>query len=72
MKAIDMRHIYGNKKYRGRWVAMKSHQDLEIVAYDHTLKGVLGKSAKKGIPHPAVLEIPDKILPIIGGYRIVE
>lgn len=72
MKAIDMTHIYGNKKYRGKWVALKSHDDLKVVAYDQTLKGVLDKSAKMGTLHPAVMQVPEEVLPIVGGYRIIK
>ncbi|MDO8599883.1 MAG: DUF5678 domain-containing protein, partial [bacterium] len=62
MKAIDMTHIYSDKRYKGKWVALKSHEEREVVAYDRTLKGVLIKSAKMGTPHPAVMQVPEEIL----------
>jgi hypothetical protein len=72
MKAIDMRHVYGNKKYRGKWVGLKSYEERRVVAYADSLKGLLKKSERKGYPHPWVMQVPKEILPIVGGYRLVK
>lgn len=69
MKAADMTHIYGNKKYRGKWVALKSAKEREVVAFGDTLEKILEESAKRGVPHPWVRQIPKEILPFIGNFR---
>lgn len=67
MKAIDMTKIYGNKSYRGNWVALKSFtSNPEVIAYAETLKETLKKSEDKGFEHPVIMQIPKKILPIVG------
>jgi len=66
MKAIDWTHIYGSKKYRGKWVAVRSIADTEVIASSKTLKDTLRKAEKKGVKHPMVAQIPKKILPIVG------
>lgn len=66
MKAIDMTHIYGNKKYRGKWVGLKSYEEREVVAYADTLKKVLEEAKRKGVSHPWVRQIPEEILPFVG------
>lgn len=69
MKAIDMTHIYGNRKYRGKWVGLKSYKEHEVVAYGSTLNEVLEKSGRKGIPHPWVRQIPKEVLPFVGALE---
>lgn len=67
MKAIDMTKIYANKNYKGNWVAMENFEsNPKVVAYAKTLKETLEKAEKKGYKHPAVTQIPRKILPIVG------
>lgn len=67
MPAIDMKKIYSNKNYKGNWVAMIDYESRpKVVAYAKTLHEVLGKAEEKGYKHPAVTQIPKKILPIVG------
>ncbi len=66
MQAIDMTHIYGNKTYKGKWVALTDSDKPKVIAFGKTLKEILKKSAQKGIEHPVVTQIPKEILPIVG------
>lgn len=67
MSAIDMTKIYGNKSYRGNWVALESFtNNPQVIAYAKTLKQTLKEADKKGFKHPVVMQIPKQILPIVG------
>lgn len=67
MPAIDMTKIYGSRIYKGKWVAMIDFETKpKVIAYAKTLKETLKKAEKKGYKHPAVTQIPRKILPIVG------
>lgn len=67
MSAIDMKKIYGNKNYRGNWVALKSFtSNPEVISYAKTLKETLRKAYAKGFEHPVIMQIPKEILPIVG------
>lgn len=67
MSTIDMKEVYSNKRYRGNWVALKSFtSNPEVIAYAKTLKETLNKAGKKGFEHPVIMQIPKKVLPIIG------
>lgn len=67
MAAIDMTKIYGNKNYKGNWVAIIDFgAKPKVVAYAKTLKETVQKAEKKGYEHPALTRIPKKILPIVG------
>ncbi len=67
MQAIDMTHIYGNKNYRGNWVALIDFEiKPRVVAYAKTLKETRRKAEKKGYKNPAFTQIPQEILPIVG------
>lgn len=67
MPAIDMTMLYGNKTYKGSWVALKSFtSNPEVIAYAKTLKETLKIAEKKGFEHPVIMQIPKKILPIVG------
>lgn len=72
MKAIDMTKIYGDKRYKGKWVALKSYKERKVIAYGDTLNKILEESAKKGTTHPWVMQIPKKIVPLVGGFTIVK
>ena len=63
MTTIDWTKIY--KKYKGKWVALKDDEQT-VVASGKTLKEVMEKSQRKGLPHPVVTQIPREILPIVG------
>jgi len=67
MPAIDMTHIYGNRTYKGKWVAMKNYNsNPKVVAYGNTLKETLQKAKKKGIKDPVVTQIPKKLTYFVG------
>lgn len=67
MPVIDMTKIYGNKNYKGNWVAIKDFETKpKVVAYAKTLHEALKKARQKGYEHPAVTQIPKEILPIVG------
>lgn len=67
MSAIDMTMIYSNRAYKGKWVALKSFtSNPEVIAHAKTLKETLNKAEKRGFKHPVVMQIPKKILPIVG------
>lgn len=72
MKAIDMTHIYGNKDYKGNWVAIIDFETKpKVVAYAKTLHEVLKKAKQKGIAMPLVTQIPKKVLPIVGPFTYI-
>lgn len=67
MSAIDMTKIYGNRNYKGKWVAIKDFETKPtVVAYGKTLKETLKKAEQKGYKHPAVTQIPKEVFPIVG------
>lgn len=67
MSMIDMKKVYGNKSYRGNWIALKSFtSNPEVIAYAKTLKDTLKRAGEKGFKHPIVMQIPKQILPIVG------
>ncbi len=69
MSAIDMTKIYGNKTYKGKWVAVEGYQtNPNVVASGKTLKEAMEKAQKKGFKLPLMMQIPKKILPFAGGY----
>ena len=70
MKAIDWTHIYGNRKYKGKWVAVEGPDSNKVVSYGKTLDEVLKKAKKKGFDLPLVTQIPKKILPIVGPFTL--
>jgi len=72
MSAIDMTHIYGNKNYKGKWVAVEDYQtNPKVVASGKTLKAAMEKAQQKGFKLPLMMQIPKKILPFAGGYHII-
>ena len=71
MTAIDMTRIYGNKTYKGKWVAIKDFESKPVVvAYGETLKEATDKAQQKGFKMPAIMQIPKKVLPFVGSPRI--
>ncbi len=67
MQAIDMTMIYSNRNYRGKWVALEKYiSNPRVIAFAKTLKETLKKSGQKGFEHPVIMQIPTKILPIVG------
>ena len=73
MSAIDMTHIYGNRSYKGKWVAVENYQtNPKVVASGKTLKEAMEKAQQKGFELPLMMQVPKKILPFAGGYHIIE
>lgn len=67
MPAIDMTKIYSNKNYKGNWVALRSFiSNPEVIAHAKTLKETLKRAGQNGFEHPVIMQIPKKIVPIIG------
>lgn len=73
MAAIDMTHIYSNKNYKGKWVALNDFKTKpKVVAYANTLKEAMEKAQQKGFKMPAMMQIPKKVLPFVGSPRITQ
>lgn len=71
MSAIDMTKIYGNKNYKGRWVAMINYNtNPQVIAYAKTLKETLEKAEKKGYKNPVVTQIPKKLMYFVGFTKL--
>lgn len=67
MPAIDMTMIYSNSVYKGKWVALKSFtSNPEVISHANTLKETLKRAEKRGFKHPVIMQIPKKVLPIVG------
>ncbi len=73
MPAIDMTHIYGNRNYKGKWVAVEDYRTKpKVVASGKTLKEAMEKAESKGFKLPLMMQVPKKVLPFAGGYHIVS
>lgn len=73
MPAIGMTKIYGNKNYKGNWVAMINFETKpKVVAYAKTLKEAIEKAEAKGFKIPAMMQIPRKVFPFVGYPRIIK
>lgn len=73
MSSIDMTKIYGNKTYKGKWVAMIDFGTKpKVVAYAKTLQEAMEKAQHKGFKMPAMMQIPKKILPFVGSPTIIQ
>lgn len=66
MKTIDMTDIH--KKYKGLWVALKGPSSNIVIASGKTLKTTMRKAKKEGYKLPVMLQVPKRVLPIVGGY----
>ncbi|MBI2327138.1 succinyl-CoA synthetase subunit alpha [Candidatus Curtissbacteria bacterium] len=64
MKPIDMTKIY--RKYKGKWVAIKSPTDTTVIASGKTLHEALTKAQKRGVKMPMMVDVPKEVLPIVG------
>ena len=64
MQAINWISIY--KKYKGLWVALKSPNELIVVASAKTLKETMQKAQNKGVKDPFVAQIPTEVTPLVG------
>ncbi len=73
MAAIDMTKIYGNKNYKGKWVALKDFKTKpKVIAYANTLKEAMEQAQQRGFKLPAMMQIPKKLLPFVGSPRIIQ
>ena len=63
-----MKAIY--REYKGKWVALESATKIKVVASGKNLKEVLGEAEQKGFRMPFMIQVPKKILPIVGLYAI--
>lgn len=70
MAAIDMTKVYRN--YKGKWVALEGSNSNKVVASGKDLKNVVKRAQKKGVAIPVVAQIPKKVLPIVGGYTLLN
>ena len=52
--------LVANKKYIGKYVAMKSFTDRTVVASGKDHDGVVDRAQKKGIMFPVVIFVPEK------------
>ncbi len=68
MKAVNMTYIY--KKYRGKWVALKSPTEIVVIAASKTLRETIEQARQKGFESPFMAQIPKNILPIAGLLHI--
>mgnify|MGYP001610517079 CR=1 FL=1 len=67
MKAINMTMIYSNKNYKGKWVALEKYEsNPRVISYAKTLEETLREAGQKGFKHPVIMQIPKKVLPIVG------
>lgn len=71
MQAIDMTMVYSNKNYKGNWVALeKFESNPKVITYAKTLKEAMEKAKEKGFKMPLMMQIPKKVLPIVGPWHI--
>ena len=61
--AIDWSKIY--KKYRGRWVALKSDEKT-LVASGKTAKEAWKNAQEKGYKKPILTRMPEKLVTYVG------
>lgn len=54
-----------NKKYKGKWIALKSDK-VSVIASAKTLIEVAKKANDKGYKNPAFTRIPDKLISFAG------
>lgn len=65
-----MINIY--RKYKGQWVAIEDPKAIKpkVVASGKTLEEALTKAQRKGYQMPMMTQIPKKVLPFVGPYKI--
>lgn len=67
-----MTKIYGNKTYKGKWVAIKDFESSpKVVAYGKSLKEAMEKAKQLGFELPLMMQIPRKVLPFVGAPQII-
>lgn len=64
MKALDMKQVY--RDYKGKWVALEGPDSNKVVASGNNLKHVLKEAEEKGYKLPVMMQVPKKVLPIVG------
>ena len=60
MSAATTRVLVPNRKYMGKFVAMKSCADRTVVASGKDPEGVYARAAKKGFKKPVMFFVPPK------------
>lgn len=70
MSAIDMKKVY--RDYKGKWVALEAPGSNKVVASAKTLKEAMEKAEKKGYKMPAMMQVPKRLLPIVGAPQMVR
>lgn len=68
MKALNMIDVH--RKYKGLWVALKEPNSNVVVAFGKTLREAMETANKKGYKLPVMMQVPKRMLPIIGGYLV--
>lgn len=48
------------KKYQGKYVAVKNMKDTKVIASGRTLKITFEKAVKKGLVKPLLIYVPEK------------
>lgn len=73
MKAVDMTKIYGNKTYKGKWVAIANFETKpRVIASGKTLKEAMEEAKQKGFEMPLIMQVPHKVLPFVGTPQIIQ
>jgi len=58
MKPLTL--LSSSNKYRGKYVALKSFSDREVIGSGVKAKTVLEAAQKKGIDEPVIFYVPEK------------
>ncbi len=73
MSAIDMTHIYGNRNYKGKWVAVEDYQTRpRVVATGESMKEAMKKAERKGFKLPLMMQVPKKVYYFVGSPQIIR
>lgn len=68
-----MTKIYGNRTYKGNWVAVEDYETKpKVIAYAKTLKEAMARAKEKGFEMPLMMQIPKRIIYFVGAPQIIE
>jgi len=70
MAVIDMTKVY--RDYKGKWVALEGPTSNKVVASGKKLAKVMEEAEKKGFKVPMMMQVPKKLLPIVGAPQIIK
>ena len=59
--AKDWTHIYKNKSYKGKWVALE-HDERTIAGSGASLEEAIATAQKNGCPDPIVMSVPERVI----------